>query len=74
MTGAMRLPVQFLVVDHETCLPADASGIFFRNTEFKSKSKCLAAMQLRFEPALQRSRKRRPGALEASKLAGASAV
>src|SRR3954465_1008433 len=56
------------------CPLADASGILFRDTEYVCATKRLAAMQLRFEPVLKRSRKRRPRALETAELAGIGPV
>src|SRR6266545_950824 len=53
---------------------ADASGILFRVTEFKCNASRLPAIQLRFEPVLKRSRKRRPCTLETGEFAGIGTV
>ena len=63
---------QFLVAEHETFAGIGASGISFHITEFPQQDEAfsaLPAIEMGFEPVLQRRRKRRPGALKARELA-----
>jgi hypothetical protein len=65
----------FLLATMKPRPPADASGIFFRVTEYADDKEVrdLTAIQLLLEPSLQTCRELRPHALEAGEFSGTGA-
>ena len=72
ISGAAFAPGSAFCCEHETLPGCDASGILFHDDGIRKTARIapfLSAIQLHFEPVLQRSRKRPPGTLQCRTIA-----